>query len=265
MWLLYIHKLPTSLTMKKLLLGLTLFATFTSAIAAPRSYAILSLAGDTISTMTFVPETGSKINQSDKQTYELKNTVFDEAAIRAASAAVKKIEPDAAPFLMLTLDADLYKAQNAMFDDPAANQANRDYLKTLWKDHPVTHLILVTKFRTDAEVKYMDATEGSGKIEGLGFYMDNRANVTTFGKAQNYSSKGILMPYAYVKLRLIDASTLQVVREVTQKQSQIVTYKPDADRAVRTWDALTPKQKTDYLDGLVRAAVAEAMPKLLAD
>ena len=215
--------------------------------------------------MTFVPDIGSKINQSDKQVYELNNTMFDEVAIRAASAAVKKIEPGAAPFLMLSTDAELHKAQNAMFDDPAANQANRDYLKTLWKDHPVSHLILVSKFRTDAEVKYMYTSEGSGKIEGLGFYMDNRTHVTTYTKNQNYSTEGILMPYAYIKLRLVDANTMQVVREVTQKQSRIVTYKPDSERAVRPWEALTPKQKADYLDGLMREAVTEAVPKLLAD
>jgi hypothetical protein len=73
------------------------------------------------------------------------------------------------------------------------------------------------------------------------------------------------MPYAYIKLRLVDANTLQVLREVTQKQSRVVTYEPGAERAVRTWDALTPKQKLDYLDGLMCEAVTQAVPKLLAE
>jgi hypothetical protein len=230
----------------------------------PRKYGILSLAGDAISTVTYVMDIGTKINPNDKLVYPmLANTMFDETAIRAASAAVKLVQPDAAPFLMLTTDPELHQMQNAMFDDPAANQGNRDYLKSLWKDKGITHLILVTKYRADAEVKYMQESEGSGKIEGLGFYMDNRTEVTSHGKKGNHSTQGILMPFAYVKLRLIDAETLAVQREVRQKQAEIVTYAPDADRAVRTWDALTAKQKMAYLDGLMQEAVTEGVPKLL--
>lgn len=36
------------------------------------------------------------------------------------------------------------------------------------------------------------------------------------------------------------------------------------DRALRTWDALTPKQKMDYLDRPMQEAVTEDVPKLLA-
>jgi hypothetical protein len=229
-----------------------------------RRYGILSLAGDAITTVTYVPDIGTKINPNDKQVYPmLANTTFDETAIRSASAAVKQEEPGATPFLMLSTDAELHQMQNAMFDDPAANQGNRDYLKSLWKDKGITHLILVSKYRADAELKFMQQSEGKGKLEGLGFYMDNEARVTSFRDAGNHSSQGVLMPYAYIKLRLVDAETLEVQREVRQKQSQLVTYAPDANRAVRTWDALTPKQKVDYLDELVRQAVVEAMPKLL--
>jgi hypothetical protein len=231
---------------------------------SPHKYGILSLAGDAISTVTYVTDIGTKINPNDKQVYSLlNNTVFDETAIRAASAAVKQAEPDAAPFLMLTMDAELHQMQNAMFDDPAANQANRDYLKSLWKDKGITHLILVTKYRADAEMKFINQSEGSGKLEGLGFYMDNKVGVVSY-REKNHSTQGILMPFAYVKLRLVDADTLAVEREVRQRQSQLVTYAPDADRAVRTWDALTAKQKMDYLNALMQEAVTEGVPKLLA-
>lgn len=256
----------TTNPMKKpaVLIAALLLASIAHADTA-RKYGILSLAGDAISTVTYVPDIGTKINPNDKLVYPmLANTLFDETAIRAASAAIKVIEPGAAPFLMLTTDAELHQMQNAMFDDPAANQGNRDYLKSLWKDKGITHLILVTKYRADAEVKYMQESQGTGKIEGLGFYMDNQADVTSFSSKGNHSGSGILMPFAYVKLRLVNADTLAVEREVRQKQAEIVTYAPDADRAVRTWAALTPKQKMTYLDELMKEAVTEAVPKLLA-
>ena len=161
---------------------------------------------------------------------------------------------------MLTTDAELHQMQNAMFDDPAANQGNRDYLKSLWKDKGITHLILVTKYNAQLEVKYFQDSDLSGRAEGLGFYMDNKSHLVS----NNHSTQGLLMPFAYVKLRLVNADTLAVENEVRQKQSVLATYAPDADRALRTWDALTPKQKMDYLDRLMQEAVSEGVPKLLA-
>jgi hypothetical protein len=252
--------------MKKPLLALSalLLACTAHAADAPRKYGILSLAGDSISTVTYVPEVGSRNDTNDKQVYSLgDNTTFDEAAIRAASTALQQIQPDASRFLMLSTDAELHKMQNAMFDDPAGNQANRDFLKTLWKDKGITHLILVTKYRADAELKFMNESGGTGKIEGLGFYMDNRVEVISYKEDTNHSSQGVLMPFAYVKLRLINADTLAVEREVRLKHGEMVTYAPGAERAVRTWQALTAKEKTDYLDRLLREAVTDGVARLI--
>ena len=120
---------------------------------------------------------------------------------------------------MLPTDPELHQAQNAMFDHPERSQANRDYLKSLWKDYPVSHLILITKYRATPEMKFMQQSEGTGKVEGLGFYMNNEVTVTSYTEKNNQTSQGVLMPYAYLKLRLIDTSTMQVVREVNRKES----------------------------------------------
>jgi hypothetical protein len=250
-----------------LLAAALLLAGAAHASEAPRKYGILSLTGDAFSVVTYVPETGSRLDTNDKQRYSLAgNTVFDEAAIRAASAALQQAQPQAERFLMLTTDAELHKTQNTMFDDPGANQANRDYLKTLWKDKGVTHVILVSSYRADAELKYSNESGGTGKIEGLGFYMDNRVEITSHSVKddQHQDTQGVLMPFAYVKLRLLNADTLGVEREVRLRKSQLVTYAQNAgERAVRTWGALSAKDKVDYLDRLLREAVTEGVPRLL--
>lgn len=252
--------------MRFFLFALTLLTATAAAAEAPRKYGILSLVGDSVMVVTYVPEVGSRLDTNDKQVYPLgANTVFDEAAIRAASATLQQAQPAAERFLMLSTDEELRKAQNAMFDDPGSQQANRAYLKTLWQDKGVTHLILVSKYRADTELQFMDTSGGTGKIEGLGFYMDNRVEVTTFHRqGNNESSQGVLMPFAYVKLRLIDADTLAVEREVRLKQSEMATFAQNAsERAVRTWSVLTAKEKADYLDRLLRAAVSEGVLRLL--
>ena len=132
-----------------LVLAALLLAASVHAAEAPRKYGILSLVGDSISTVTYVPEIGSRTDTNDKQVYSLgENTLFDEAAIRAASAAVQQVQPDAGRFLMLSTDAGLHQQQNAMFDDAPAHQADREFLKSLWKDKGITHLIL-TGITTD--------------------------------------------------------------------------------------------------------------------
>lgn len=251
---------------KTLLAAALLLATAVHAADAPRKYGILSLVGDSISTVTYVPEIGSRLDTNDKLVYSLgDNTLFDEAAIRTASAALQQIAPDAGRFLMLSTDAELHNVQNGMFDNPEANQVNREFLKSLWKGKDLTHLILITKYRTEAELKFMNESLGTGKIEGLGFYMDNRVELTSHdGKKNTHeSSKGVLMPFAYIKLRLINPETLEVEREVRLKQSEMVTYAQGTDQAVRTWQALTAKEKTQYLDHLLREAVTEGVPRLL--
>lgn len=251
---------------KTLLAAALLLATTVHAADAPRKYGILSLAGDSISTVTYVPEVGSRLDTNDKLVYSLgDNTLFDETAIRTASAALQQVAPEAGRFLMLSTDAELHNVQNSMFDNPDANQVNREFLKSLWKGKDITHLILITKYRADAELKFMNESLGTGKIEGLGFYMDNRVELSSHDekKKTNESSKGVLMPFAYIKLRLINPETLEVAREVRLKQSQMVTYALGTDQAIRTWQALTAKEKTQYLDHLLREAVTEGVPRLL--
>jgi hypothetical protein len=241
-------------------------AVHAAAADAPRNYGILSLAGDSISTVTYVPEIGSRLDTNDKLVYSLgNNTVFDEAAIRTASAALQQIAPEAGRFLMLSTDAELHNVQNSMFDNPDANQVNREFLKSLWKGKDLSHVILITKYRADAELKFMNESGGTGKIEGLGFYMDNRAEVTSHDEKNNthHDSKGVLMPFAYIKLLLLNPETLAVEREVRLKESQMATYAQGTDKAVRTWQVLTPKEKTQYLDHLLRKAVTEGVPRLL--
>lgn len=252
---------------RPLFLAALLLAGAVQAAETPRKYGILSLAGDSFSVVTYVSETGSRLDTNDKHVYSLgDNTVFDEAAIRAASTALQRAQPQAERFLMLTTDAELHKTQNTMFDDPGANQANRDYLKTLWKDKGVTHVILVSKYRADAELKYSHESGGTGKIEGLGFYMDNHVELVSHSTKddRHEETQGVLMPFAYVKLRLINADTLNVEREVRLRQSRLVTYAQDAsERAVRTWGALSAKEKIAYLDQLLCEAVTEGVPRLL--
>ncbi|MGO4380746.1 hypothetical protein AB4Z19_20910 [Pseudoduganella sp. RAF19] len=228
----------------------------------PRKIGIMALSGNSMSTYNFVTQTGTRVAQLARNLVPLKNTAFDEVTVQAANKAVLKAEPATPTAMILTLDAELYQAQNAMFDSPEANKANLDYLQGLLKQRNVTHLILVTKLNADAEVKFSRSHESTGRFEGLGFYLDNGVEITEDATGQ--FGRGIIMPFAYVKLRLIDASTMKVVKEVYQKQSCTIGNMK-GENGLYAWNAITSDEKVRNMESLLNAAMEKGVPQLLAN
>lgn len=228
---------------------------------AARSYAVLSLLGDTISIVTQGAETGHRIDQNQKDTVAIPNAVFDEAALLAADRAIRLSQPEASTVLMVTRDHGLYQAQNGLFDAIESNRENREFLKKLLKDRPVSHLILITKFRAEAELRTLDTALGTGRLEGLGFFMDD--NLAVRDEKTLASGTGILAPFAYVKVRLLDARTLQVIREAHEKKSRVAGNFDTYTSGKHAWQVLTAKQKIAYLQDLIGVAMTAAIPGLL--
>lgn len=229
--------------------------------AAQRSYAILSLVGDSISIVAERPTVGSKINRNDRQVIPIGDTVFDESAIHAANDAIKNAAPASRTVLLLTPDVGLYKAQNDMFESPGSNVDNRTFLKSLLGNRNVTHLVLITKVRGDAQIWLSNAPVGTGQLDGLGYYMNHTVDI--FSDSAGMSGTGLVAPFAYIKVRLIDAGTLEVMGEVVQKRAYPIGKLADAEASLVAWDVITAEQKVDYLKKLVRLTVKDTLPKLL--
>lgn len=231
-----------------------------SALAAPRTYAVLSLAGNSVTTVLERANTGSKIDQNYRSVMPIAEPLFDEALIQATNTVIKQMQPDAKTVLLLTADQELYKAQNDMFEFASSNSDNRTYLKSLLTNRAATHLVLITKSHGEAEVRIGHNRIGKGRLEGLGFYMNNSFSfINTETKAQG---TGILAPYVYVKVRLIDAATMDVLHEEIIKQAWAVgNYEPGKDQAA--WSALSSKAKVQYLQEAIKVAMEDIVPKVL--
>lgn len=230
------------------------------ALAAPRTYAVLSLAGNSVTTVLERENTGSKLDQNYRTVMAIAEPLFDEAFIHGANTAIKQKQPDAKTVLLLTADQELYKAQNDMFDAAASNADNRTYLKSLLTNRGATHLVLISKAHGEAEVRIGNERIGKGRLEGLGFYMNNSFGfINTDSKAQG---TGILAPYVYVKVRLIDAATMDVMHEEIIRQAWAVgNFNPGKDHAA--WSALSSQDKVVYLQEAIKTAMEEVVPKVL--
>lgn len=250
-------------TFFRLFIGLLLGASSLSHAegSEPRSYAVMSLIGDGFSTVIFRENIGSNRDQNKQNFYPVSESGFDVSTVLAADAAIKKSQPDVRTVLLLAKDSILYKTQNEMFDSAESLPESHQLLKSMLKGQPVSHLILVTKFRSEAEFKFADNNyTGKGKLEGLGFYVHNNLQIMDINTKN--SGTGILAPYVYIKIRLLDANTLEVIKETTQKQSRIVGNTKPNESSVYVWDSMKPKQKIELLQSLITASMNEGIPNL---
>jgi hypothetical protein len=162
---------------------------------------------------------------------------------------------------MMTQDKALYRAQNAMFEQPEAYQADREYLKGLLAQQGVTHLILVSRHRSPAGMKMYNSVESGAQFEGLGFYIDDvtvTRNIET-----SASAKGMVVPFAHLKVRLLDARDLRVLGESVARKSQVYAQPSDEATGMATFSAMSVAEKTGQIRTMLERAVGEALPPLL--
>jgi hypothetical protein len=188
--------------------------------AIPPNYAVLSLIGEKVTFTTYRGSTGSSLPPVRKKVMEISTSVFDDGAVFGASEAIKQWQPGAVEKDLTTTDPVLYKLRGEIFDSGSDAQSARDAIRVLLKNIPATYLILITKFRntTDLQLPDQDSSEysNSATLEGIGFYVDEmKSSKSKSGE----KLKGFFSSYAYIRASLLDAKTLEVIREKTYSHS----------------------------------------------
>ena len=228
----------------------------------PPSYAILSLVGDQFSDVTHRPETGTRADANDRHSYPIADATLDEMAVSAAEDVLKRLKP-VSPVLRFSIrDPRLFALQDKLLVDSGESRAMREALAKLSRDNQATRLVLVTKWRDEAQFKLYSSRTGNGKISGLGFYVDPYYRLQKLDTGE--ASDGFLCPYAYLNVAVIDVASMSVIHSVPARESSM-SLPVDAKGAVNAWDALTPAAKVDALEHALRAAVASATTTALAD
>jgi hypothetical protein len=121
-------------------------------------------------------------------------------------------------------------------------------------------LVLITKHRADARLKVWHGFIGSGKIEGLGFYLDTVHRIRD-GET-NQRAIGFLAPFVYVDVTLVDTASHTVVRQTTITASETITAASNQTDA-SVWGALTTEQKMAALSRLLSKNLAAVVPQLV--
>jgi hypothetical protein len=224
------------------------------------AYAVLSLVGDKLSVVTHLVVSGGHMDRNDKQDITLQDDAFDVAVARAVRDAIGGAGEVA---LFSTRDPAVFALQDQLGSGPSdaippeLTSAARELLAA----SKATQFILITKHRGDVSIAMRDGHVGDGKVAGLGYYIDQ--DLRSRNLDTGVTSIGLLAPFAYLTATLIDAASLRTISQASSMASKAYLT-GEYKQAGAPWDILSPSEKVNALVGVIKTAVSDAVPKVLA-
>lgn len=255
------------------------------------TYAIMSLVGDNYLVLNYqrfidtgCPSTGANANLPGSCTFPIADDTYDNVAVNAIGDAVMQRYPDAKLDMLLTRNAKLFVQQDRLFDAKDRATPIRESLLALLKERKADYLILVTKRRSNRDLleasdllppassmfqidvrgtartgsRLGSASGGSRWLEGMGFFVTGATSLP-------YNLRGrLLLSYLDATVRLIDAKTLNVIREVPFTRLGLTGVVDFTEDRMYVWEDATEAQKISSLQNTIRMSLTEATPKLLS-
>ena len=227
--------------------------------AAAPSYVLLSVVGDKLGLVWQRPGTASNLDKNEHRDLPVKDLTFESASVFAAADTVQALQPGAKTTMLSTKEPALYREAEQLPGDAAAELLGP--VKEAIDKTQATRLVLVTKYRQAARLKLREGLVGTGRLNGIGFYIDETYEIDRGENLQG--AVGFVAPYAYVTVSLIDVRTMKVLKKSSVIESAAMTS-ARSKSANTPWDALTPEEKVESLKGVLQAAVARGVTEVLS-
>ena len=249
--------------MKRLLMSsmvaLLLSSGAQAASSAP-TYAVISLVGDQLDVVTYQPQVGTQLDSNTHMRLALSEDELDTAALRAINRSLKASHPGAQIALLAASTPESFANQDRLFSgDHVTLPAEID---AAVHREGATTLVLVTKHHGQARLQVADGFIGSGKLSGLGYYLDTNQQLET--RDTQMHSVGYLAPFVYVDVNLVDVATGTLLKRATIATGYVIGSSNRAE-AVHPWDALSSQEKVATLKSLLTQELQAAMPTLLGE
>ena len=224
----------------------------------PRTYAAISLIADGLRNVGHEGTTGSLLAANPVEVVPMNFDVLELPALRAVLGAVMAADSKAKVMPLKITDAAVYARQgNLVSGDRAA--LPDDMLAPL-RQSGVTHLVLVTRHRAEARMDTGMLQLGTGNVEGVGFYLDRETRLKGIGRSE--LTTGYLAPFVYLRVALIDLSTLKVINSQVSTAGKVITA-ADKNVGADPWAILSDPEKIETLKGMIQRQIAGAVSKLL--
>ena len=251
---------PTRRSFGALGLLLALGAQAQTPLAPPLpAIAVYSQVAREVSVVQFQEAIGTRINNNVRQRIPVPDGALDKVVVVLAGQALRQAMPMVNPWLVAPTDEDLFDSlQNAT---EGSKVAIADDMMAALKERGSTQLLLFTRFRADATLRAAYSREGTGQLEGLGFFVDN--STRTKNVDTNLVGVGFLAPYVHFRSTLVDVATQRVLRTRTTTEGYILSA-ADAKGSAHPWDVMTPSQKMNTLRDMLKTEIDRVVPELMA-
>lgn len=239
-------------------------AVATLAAFAPRAqaanYVVLSLIDRQL---TVVTATGPN-DKGLTVLHPRKDGTFDLAALKAADAAIRKAEPDATIVTLASSDPKIYAMQDKWIDGAAIDVAQLiALLKTQLAKEADPRLVVIAIHRADPRLPNgAPLFKGTRTVAGLGFYVEGGNPGLQRDEKGGEPSLGYIAPFVSMRMVLIDPPAATIEGDVNgaaamTRSALRSTFAGDP------WNAITDKQRVEFLEGLIQQEIDRMTPTLL--
>ena len=232
-----------------------------TAVANGDGYVVMSLLGNELSIVSSRSSISSALDKNYHQEFALSDQHFDTVAVRTASALIHRLDPAAHTRLLVTADPAVFARAAAGVDSELDVKSLIAPIEGDVRSGDPHYLLILTKYRADARIRFRDDAVGRGKLSGLGFYLDRETRSKNVQTGEH--ADGFCAPYAYITATLVDLKTGRPVRSDSAAESSMRVVYSSAE-SVDPWDTMTADQKIRAIDTLIRRAVERTVPHVIA-
>jgi hypothetical protein len=230
-------------------------ATVLAQSPAPRA-GILMGVGDRISIVQQEGRVGSHLNRNVQQTARIGPENFQTDAVLMVASALQAARPGVKTVEM-PLRSDV---QTLPWRVEGSRLIVEPVLASALERAKVSTLVLVEPLSAPAELKLADLTMGSGRLEGLGFYVDNETLVRR--KDRGDTSVGFLGLFAYFRTLVVEVPSMEV--QCTRRSTGSTTVAADRDApGTHPWQALSVEHKIEVLRNVLKTELDAALKQCL--
>jgi hypothetical protein len=157
-------------------------------------------------------------------------------------------------------DPQLYALRNAWLDtDVIETKALLSVIAQQLPSSTEAHLLLITPYRNELELRTDRNYLGTGKAAGLGFYLNRSTHVFRSDTSQH--GVGFLGAFANFQLVLINlqSNAIEAHERAVVGTMYAASRAPDGD----PWNALTPAEKITALQSLLKREIERLLPGML--
>jgi hypothetical protein len=231
-------------------------ATHASTEPAPLRAGILIGIGDRIAIVQQEAKVGTHLNRNVEQSMPLGPEVFQHDAVLTAAQALGAALPGVKP-VELPLRADVQKQPWRVEGDTLVVEP---VLAGALERAKLSMLVVVEPVSAPAEMKMAELTLGHGRLEGMGFYVDNETPVRRIDTGEQ--AVGYLGLYAYFRTLVVTLPSMKV--QCQRRTTDSLTYMADGKSpGTHPWQALSLERKIEDLRGIVRRELAASLKHCL--